>query len=491
VLGRLPTIALLAGSVLLVVAFQLWISPTNPPGFHHDEASFAVNAYTIAHHLKGEDGAFAPLYLPSFDDYKSTPFVYALAPVFLVAGPHKSAARALGALFVIASLLLTALVAWRRTGSAWIAATVLVLAGLAPWLFELGRLAFDTTVFPFAVALTLLAVDWWARPESDGRLLASAAVGGSLGLAAYSYAGGRLYAPLLAAALAVFWRRKGAREIGSAWAFFVLSLLPLGLYQVRHPGDLTARFHATTFIDDMSPAEIAWRTAWNYIRDVDPWHWVTAGDSKPYVYVAGQGGMVFGVTVVLAIVGVVQALRTRPLDRWWLFVLTAFLLSAVPAALTRDRYDALRLSAYPLLLALLAARGLASLVRLPHRRALAAAAAAAVAVTGFQLWHFVDVYQERGPARLELFEAALPALLQRGFAQTGEVYVDYDDAYTRTQARWYAISTGRSIDAVKVLPDGGAPPVGATIFGRIQACDFPCTRYDESDTYWLARADPR
>ena len=172
-------------------------------------------------------------------------------------------------------------------------------------------------------------------------------------------------------------------------------------------------------------------------------------------------------------------------------MIAALLLSPVPAALTRDRYDVLRLCAYPLLLALLAGRGLVAVGRVRRRELLAVAAVAAFAVTVFQFWQFADAYQARGPARTDLFEASVLVLLRHAFATAPQVYVDHDDPYTRTQARWYALETGRGAGAVEVLPDGGAPPVGATIFGRVQACDFPCTRYEEANTYWLARADPR
>src|SRR6266705_127838 len=54
---RRPALLLGAACVLLVLGFQLWITPTN------------------------------------FKDYKSPLFVYLLAPVFRVTGPHKEVAR--------------------------------------------------------------------------------------------------------------------------------------------------------------------------------------------------------------------------------------------------------------------------------------------------------------------------------------------------------------------------------------------------------------
>ena len=48
--------------VLAVAAFQLWVSPDNPPGFFRDEAALAYNAHTIADEGRDEYGARFPLY---------------------------------------------------------------------------------------------------------------------------------------------------------------------------------------------------------------------------------------------------------------------------------------------------------------------------------------------------------------------------------------------------------------------------------------------
>ena len=112
---------------------------------------------------------------------------------------------------------------------------VVVLAGLTPWLFELGRVAFEVSTQPLLVVLLLLALErsWrrrlWTIP--DGLV-----VGWVLGLLVYSYTGNRLLGPLLAAALAVFAGRGRWRWLAAAWGAFGVFLVPLAVYAVRHAG---------------------------------------------------------------------------------------------------------------------------------------------------------------------------------------------------------------------------------------------------------------
>jgi hypothetical protein len=68
-----PEISILGGLVIAICVFQLFSAPTNPPGFHRDEASISYNAFTLSQDLRDQDGARAPLYFVSFDDYKSPP----------------------------------------------------------------------------------------------------------------------------------------------------------------------------------------------------------------------------------------------------------------------------------------------------------------------------------------------------------------------------------------------------------------------------------
>jgi 4-amino-4-deoxy-L-arabinose transferase-like glycosyltransferase len=160
-----PAVLLGVGAVLAIVAFQLWITPSNPPGYHRDEAALSYNAYSISTSLRDEDGAFLPLFFRSFGDYKSPLYPYVLAGVFRITGPEAEVARGLSAVLVLAAVLLLGLLAHRRTGSYPVAVIVVVLAGLTPWLFEVGRVALEVSIQPLLLTLLLLALlrSWQRR----------------------------------------------------------------------------------------------------------------------------------------------------------------------------------------------------------------------------------------------------------------------------------------------------------------------------------------
>ena len=482
-----PVALLVVAMALLVGSFQLWVSTSNPPGFHHDEAAFALNAYTLAHGLRGQDGALLPIVLPSFGDYKMATFSYVLAPAFAIFGPHVWLARAVAALFGLAAVVLVALIAYRR-GGLRVAVIAGVLAGLTPWIFQLGRVAYDTSMFPFATALVLLAVDIWYRGRRH-ILLHSVFVGVALGFMTYAYGAGRLLGPALAVALVVFVGRVRFAAIGTAWATFAVLLAPLAAYRVRHPHGLTARYEHTTFVaHGMSWWTIGRHAASNWAHDMNPWHWVVSGDRKPYVDVWGAPQLL-AIVVLLAVLGVTAIVRRRG-DRWWLYVLVVTALAGVPASLTADRHDALRLSAVPVCACVLAIAGLSELCRIRPPYAIVALSLVVALGIGEWAW-FVQLYSNRGrPQKLIAFEAGVPDLVRRGLAGGKTIYVDYDDPYALTMSQWYAVSAGLPRSRVVRLPDGGIPPTGSSVLGRTQPCDYTCIQVGESDGFWLARAEP-
>lgn len=165
----------------------------------------------------------------------------------------------------------------------------------------------------------------------------------------------------------------------------------MGIYALRHQGALTARYEATTIArDGLSGLPLVLQAVGNWLRDIDPWHWATAGDPAPYIHNAGYGAFFLGI-------------MARP----------------------------------------------------PRRRA-----------------------RRDAPA----------GVLEQPLVRGETIYVDFDDRGAQTQARWHAVAAGLPLDRVVVLPDGGIPPVGSTVFARFQGCDYVCEELDHWEEYSLARA---
>ncbi|MGH3126760.1 MAG: hypothetical protein ACRDPX_02455 [Gaiellaceae bacterium] len=483
-----PAALLVVSAALAVTAFHLWITADNPPGFHRDEAALALNAHTLSTGLRDEDGARLPLFFRSFDDYKSPVFPYALAAVFSATGPSQTAARALSAALVLAAILLLGLLAWRLSGEVLVAALVLVAAGFTPWLFELGRMAIEASTQPLLLVLLLLTLERAVRLDrySIGHGVAAGIV---LGLFTYSYTGSRLLGPLLAATLVVFAGREQRRLVLAALATFAVALIPVGVYAIRHPGNLTARYDATTIArDGLSGPRLVLQAIANWAKDLNPLHWATAGDPAPYIHNGGYGAFYAGV-FALAVAGVVLVLRHERANPFWRYVLLATLVVPIPAALTVDRYNAIRLAVLPVLFLVLAVPGLQALLGAVRRsRAARVAAGAIVVAIGFQLVQFLDAYRTRGPARVVLFEAGVRPLLEPHLKAGETIHVDFDDRGAQAQARWHAAALDVPDERVVVLPDGGIPPPGSLVLLQFQDCDFTCEEIERWELYRLARA---
>lgn len=483
-----PALLLVGGAALAVTAFHLWITPANPPGFHRDEAALALNAYTLSTDLRDEDGARLPLFFRSFDDYKSPVFPYTLAAVFKATGPSQTVARGLSAVLVLAAVLLLGLLAWRLTSDVAVTAVVLLAAGFTPWLFELGRIAIEASTQPLLLVLLLLRLERAVRLQRYS-IGYGVAAGVLLGLFTYSYTGSRLLGPLLAGALAVFGGRGRWRLVLAAWATFAVALVPVAVYALRHPGNLTARYDATTIArDGLSGVRLVLQAIANWAKDLNPLHWATAGDPAPYIHNGGYAAFYAGF-VGLALAGVALIVLRERASPFWRYVLLSTLLAPIPAALTVDRFNAIRLAVLPVLFIVLAVPALQALLGVVRRSWAWRAAAAAIAVlVAFQFIQFLGEYRTRGPARVVLYEAGVRPLLEPHLRAGETVYVDFDDRGAQAQARWHAAALDVPDERVVILADGGVPPLGSLVLLHFQDCDFACDDVESWEQYRLVRA---
>jgi 4-amino-4-deoxy-L-arabinose transferase-like glycosyltransferase len=470
----------------VIVAVFLRVSPDNPPGFFRDESAIAYNAYSLATTGRDEYGARVPLFIRSFGDYKSPLYVYLLAGVYRVTGLSTGVARGFSAVLGLAAVLVVYWLALAISRRRWIALAVAMLAGLTPWLFESTRVVYEVALMPLVVALLLLAV--YRASAGPWRTRHSVAIGLLLGALAYTYQAGRVLAPLLAVGLVFCWYRGPWRRLGLVWAVFLASVVPIALWSQAHPGALTARYRATTYLE---PGASHWESATqflaHYARDLNVWRWLTHGDPNELQHVQGAGS-VFFVEIALALAGIAIVLVRRRSSPWWRFVLLGVLASPVAAALTSGAFPSLRmisLAVYVPLLAIPALEEIASL----RGVARPAVVGALLLVFAVEEAHWQVVYERHGPDRTVAFEAAAHPLVDSALRAGGTVYAFRSAHGPYIDTLLYGALARRPAGSIVVLDPRSRPPAGALVVGAAGECP-QCRAVDEAGSFETFRYRP-
>jgi 4-amino-4-deoxy-L-arabinose transferase-like glycosyltransferase len=493
-LATIAFIAVISGGVILYTRALT----TNPAGFFIDESSIAYNANLISQTGKDEHGESWPLYFRAFGEYKNPVYIYILAALFRLTGPSIAGARTSSATFGLLAALLLGLLALRISGQWIVASMVLLTALLTPWLFELSRVVVEVTLYPLAVALFLLCVRRsFARKQWDWTDALSLAV--TLAVLTYTYSIGRVYAPLLAVGLILFFNRQRRKGLILAWGFYLLSLVPLLVFHLRHPGALESRFRILSYISPQtSYIADASQFAKHFVRNLNPVWMTITGDPNKYQIAAIYGSPpMLMITFLLAIFGICLLVKKRALDRWWGFLLFGLITAFVPAALTNEYFHTLRHCAVPVFLIVLSIPAFIWLTENDSfvRRGLLSLIVITTVAQGaaFQWRHHQAVLDQ---LRLKTFDAHYPSrVLPTAMAASGSqpIYLADGGAIPdHVHAFWYA--TVQHIPPEKfflLAPDAGAPE-GAVVISTETTCPRCRKLYEgEPFTVYVAEGPPR
>lgn len=389
--------------LLAAVAWaHLWRLAEVPRGLYLDESSVGWNAALIVERGEDEHGVGWPIFFRAFGEYKNPLHIYLTALVFALAGVSVTALRAASFLFFAG--FLAALAGLARSlfpGSRAVALWAVAAAGFLPWFFALSRIAFEVVsqLTVVGLALWLLRAAW---RQEGGRPWLALAAGAALGLSVYAYSTSRLLAPLsVAAAVAAapgrrWWRCHIATGVG-----FAAAVVPYLWFVLTHPGALTGRFRALSYVDDAALS--TWGKATTFVREYlsyfGPTFLLTGGDPNPR-HATGLTGEAFVTVVALALVGLVTLARSGGFrrDPFWRLLLLLALAAPVPAALMTESRHSLRSLLLGLCLVLFSCAGLDRLARLADpadRRAALAAVAAALALEASVAVHrYFTVYPQ-------------------------------------------------------------------------------------------------
>jgi 4-amino-4-deoxy-L-arabinose transferase-like glycosyltransferase len=466
----LMLVVLLGGALLYTRAVT-----TNPAGFYFDESSIAYNAHLIGQTGHDEKGEAWPLYFRAFGDYKNPVYVYLLALLFRVTGPSILAARLFSAFLGILTAIILALLAARIARRRWVGLLVMFVALLTPWLFELSRVVVEVALYPAVVALFMLFVFRasekvkWSWSDAFG-------IGASLALITYAYSIGRALGPLLAVGLVIFANRARIWSLLKVWLVFGLTLIPLGLFNLRHPGALRARYKIITFINPQtSYLDDAVEFLKHFVANINPWKMVVSGDPNGYqiASVYHVGPFLLGALLLLA-GSLFLLIHRRQLSAWWCFVIFGLAASFVPASLTNDYFHTLRLAAVPVFLLVLTVPALAWLTEEKDGRAKLLIAVLALIIAQSIFFHWKYHQSATLQRRLDLFDAdynttILPLAISRAGSQP--VYrADTQPIPGYIQTLWYGTLNRIPPEKFVLLPPEAGAPEGATVITTEDTC---------------------
>ena len=519
-------ILLCVAGLALLFGLYTWGISQNPPGFYLDESANAYNAYLVSRTGAGEFGPRFPLLFQEFavsnPNYVHPLSVYSLAIVFRFVRPTIPVARTVAAFWMFAACLLLGILAKRISGERKIGIIVAGSALLTPWLFETSRLAWEPHCSALTVVVFLL-VAYRIQSKTTWNWRDIAMVAGSLALVEYSYANGRVLAPLFALGLVLLATTK-RRFFGvvKVWLAYGVTLVPLILFNRSHPGVLTRRLWNVSYIrPDVPwkeiPSEFA-EFVRRYLEDQNLTGLLITGDYHVRHHVQGSGGAILFATFILAMIGLWLIIARRWREPWWRFVIYGLAVSILPGAITNEPFHQLRLMDYAVFLLVLTVPALEWLLatnktkqsacgtseeshsgELDHgavvshgglsRRIRLGFLGILLVATVAQAVDFQITFWREGPKRLYDFDVPYKPLYDRAVAQPERpIYLEngqwgpaYMDAY------WYATVEGRPLSQFLRLPDEAKPPPGAIVLSSNSDCQN-CEVIQKSGLYELYRA---
>jgi len=498
----------------------------NPPGFYLDESITAYNAYLLAKTGAGELGPRFPIFFETYRDGFVQHFhpveEYLLAIFFLIFPPSILLVRIVAAFWVFSACLLLGVLAKRMTNRWMVAVIVTALALITPWLFEVGRVAWEVHLVPLLTVLYLLAV-YRAQAKEKWSLVDIGLLVATLALLTYCYASGRVLGPLMAGGLILFiTTRRRLFAVVTTWVLYGLTLLPVYFFSKQNPGALMKRFNEVTYIRPGMPLrDMAAQFITRFLEDQSLTNLLQIGDVHPRHHIPGSGGAFFYAVFILVIIGVAIVLARRLGNPWWRFVLYGLAAAVVPGAISTWQFHSSRLAAYPVFLLVLTIPALEWLVARARREldpepapfdqeplltqtptARLGIAESAVpyatrllilgsllAFATVETYRFQKILRRDGPNRLGEFDVHYKEAYKAAISQPSRpIYLEdgrWGPAYVH--ALWYATVERRSTKEFANLKPGTRPPPGSVVISTTDSCDR-CTPIMRAYVYHVYKA---
>ena len=360
--------------LLLIVSFFIRIYQYNYPPLLWDEAALGYNSYSILHTARDEYGQFLPLIFKSFGDYKPGLYVYLTVPFVAIFGLNTLAVRLpsiiLGSILPILGYFLI-----KKHSSSkllpWLFALILTFN---PYNIHFSRGAWETNILTFEL---LLASYFFLNKKYFWSSII-------FGLTLFTYQSGKLTSLLLIASLCLvnysknYFKKEFILKFVLPLAIFCLPII-YGLF-FQHQGkrlEVVSLFSYPRSTEEQQSiikegGQLDYQIFHNqlffftknfltrYFNHFSPKFLLTQGDWQNARHSAPYIGVLLYPSVFFLVIGIFYFLSQKKKSKLSLYFLLWLILAPIPAALTRDSVQAVRVMSFSLPLCYFAALGIIS-----------------------------------------------------------------------------------------------------------------------------------
>lgn len=431
----------IAAILVLIACLSVFLTvfqktPT-PPGFNADEAAFGYNAYSLLKTGRDEYGAFLPLRLKSFGDYKMPLYSYLSVPFVGLFGLNEFSTRALNIFLSFLFPFAVYLLALELFKSKRVAVAAAFLSSVSLGLHIISRHAHEAYLAAFLTTITAYFFLRVLRKYDPGSM---AAFFTSAVLLLFSYHPGRLFAGMFFAFAAVyaFLKRKH-------FLFPLLLLVMVGLFSLTDLAYNPSRLKSLAFFNNegfqLKIAELKTEGGIRYLYNpvfvgakeilldhltyFSPQFLIGNGDEN---YRFGYPGMsiLTPLEYGLFLIGLFYLFKEK--ERWRWFMVVLLLATPLSASLSWSKGSLTRSLFLLVPVMILASYGAVMLLQEIKRKYRPAVAFFGVALLGFFLVFSWDFYLFHYSKRLIVIHA-----WQAGYAQVNsyikENYGKFDKFY--------------------------------------------------------------
>jgi len=344
--------------IIFVIAafFRFYQLGNLPSSLNWDEISHGYNAYSLMKTGHDQWGQIVPIFnFRAYGDYPTTLNLYLTIPFIYVFGLNALAIRLPAAILSLLFAVLIYFFARTFTNSRKLALIAFIIASFSPWTFFPGRGVFQSNLAQFFL---LLGIYLFILKSNKKIVWIISAL--SLALSMYSYHNTRLVAPLIFVLLLIFYRPTKIKTIIFSALFLILAIpnlinlaSPESLARNRWVGIINPSsvnlinerrrlFEGSQFLNLAINNKVVFFTtevASNFILFLSPIP-IFFNGSQNYQFNLPNSPLIFVYFLPFFYIGLIYCLKKKNT----IFLVLAFLITLIPAALTVGDYPSIRLT---------------------------------------------------------------------------------------------------------------------------------------------------